>query len=98
MVKDGREKHKLAAKRSLWGCFGRRRRDGRSLGRSGVGKGCIRVGEKILRGEGEEIWNRDLPAWLESAWRTVLETQGRTGQSWGSEGWQGLVTSTGTSE
>lgn len=49
----------------------------------------MRVGEKILRDEGGEIWDQvshDLPAWLESAWRAVLETQGRTGQSWGSEG------------
>lgn len=49
----------------------------------------MRMGQKILRGEGEEIWTHDLPAWLESAWRTVLETQGRTGQSWGSEGLAG---------
>lgn len=55
-------------------------RGGRSLGRSGVREGCTRVGEKILRGEGGEIRNEvshDLPAWLESAWRAVLETQDR---------------------
>lgn len=48
----------------------------------------MRVGEKILRDEGDDIWNQashDLPAWLEAAWRAVLETQDRTGQSWDSE-------------
>lgn len=61
----------------------------------------MRVGEKILRGEGGKIWNQvshDLPAWLESAWRAVLETQGGQGRAGAQRGWQGLVTSTGTSE
>lgn len=48
----------------------------------------MRVGEKILRGEGGEIWNQvshDLPAGicLEGC---AGDTLGRTGQSWGSEG------------
>lgn len=58
----------------------------------------MRVGEKILRDKEGEIWDQvshDLPAWLESAWRAVLETQGRAGAQ---RGWQGPVTSTGTSE
>lgn len=59
-----------AAKKSLWACFGRRMRDGSSLGRSQLGEGCMRESEreKILRGEGGEIWNQvfhGLPAWLE---------------------------------
>lgn len=59
----------------------------------------MRVGEKILRGEGREIWNLgDLPAWLDLLRGLCWRHRAGQGRAGAQRGWQGLVTSTGTLE